>query len=157
MLPLHLLWPGIRDHCKGLFPYCLVFLIFLTKFWVLYQKLKGRVKCGKVNCQEMKTLCREAGINAYPTIKLYLKQTKPDRGLTVEGFAAKDYINFVENQLSSDSETVRQVLNWFFIYFNHFYYLSIDRMQFETNYDSNWIRFTTLLGFWSQYSYQLII
>jgi DnaJ family protein C protein 10 len=33
--------------------------------------MEGKIKCGKVNCQEHQYLCQLAGIQAYPTIRFY--------------------------------------------------------------------------------------
>ena len=33
--------------------------------------MEGRVKCGKVNCDQHEWLCRQAGIRAYPTVRFY--------------------------------------------------------------------------------------
>ena len=35
------------------------------------QTLEGRVKCGKVNCDENQRLCGEAGVHAYPSVRFY--------------------------------------------------------------------------------------
>ena len=33
--------------------------------------IKGKVKAGKVDCQAYAQICQNAGIRAYPTVKLY--------------------------------------------------------------------------------------
>ena len=33
--------------------------------------MEGRVKCGKVNCDQHEWLCRQANIRAYPTVRFY--------------------------------------------------------------------------------------
>ncbi len=33
--------------------------------------MEGRVKCGKVNCDQHELLCRQAGVRAYPTVKFF--------------------------------------------------------------------------------------
>ena len=33
--------------------------------------MEGRVNCGKVNCDQHEWLCRQAGIQAYPTVRFY--------------------------------------------------------------------------------------
>ena len=35
------------------------------------KKLEGKVKCGKVNCQDHGHLCARINIQAYPSIKFY--------------------------------------------------------------------------------------
>ena len=54
----------------------------------------------------MKSLCRDAGVHAYPTVKLYHKG-KPS---AVDGFTAKDIIAFVDNYLSSNRNEIRDEL-----------------------------------------------
>ncbi|CAG2163002.1 unnamed protein product [Oppiella nova] len=65
------------------------------------------IKRGKVNCQTLGHLCREAAVNAYPTLKLYDKSAKSAKGIPVEGFGAKDIVPFVENFLSDSSQEVK--------------------------------------------------
>ncbi len=54
----------------------------------------------------MRGVCRDAAINAYPTVKLFTKSSKKDKSVVVEGFAAKDMVEFVNNELSSESQSV---------------------------------------------------
>ncbi|XP_015751062.1 PREDICTED: dnaJ homolog subfamily C member 10-like [Acropora digitifera] len=46
----------------------------------LLQLLDGRVKAGKVDCEQDYHLCSEAGVRAYPTVKIYLGS--PEKGMT---------------------------------------------------------------------------
>lgn len=39
--------------------------------FINYQELEGKVKCGKIDCQTHKWVCKSAGVRAYPTIKFY--------------------------------------------------------------------------------------
>ncbi|CAG2178832.1 unnamed protein product [Oppiella nova] len=85
-------------------PWCSHCTYFAPEFEVISKKLKGKVKTGKVNCQTLGHLCREAAVNAYPTLKLYDKSAKSAKGIPVEGFGAKDIVPFVENFLSDSSQ-----------------------------------------------------
>lgn len=38
---------------------------------IFLQKLEGKVKCGKLNCQEFSWLCQQLNIRGYPTIRFY--------------------------------------------------------------------------------------
>jgi hypothetical protein len=71
------------------------------------------VKCGKINCQNLPHVCRNAGIIAYPTVKLYIgtkNQIKQNpEGANVEAFSAQEIVEFVSDYLSSHNEQVRQL------------------------------------------------
>ncbi|XP_071441753.1 dnaJ homolog subfamily C member 10-like [Hetaerina americana] len=44
---------------------------FAPEFEVVAQKLAGRVKAGKVDCEAYRQLCQRVGIRGYPTLRLY--------------------------------------------------------------------------------------
>ena len=71
--------------------------------------MKGKVRTGKVNCQEWRHICKDAGINAYPTLKLYTGTSRTAKGVLIEGFAAKDIVEMVENYLTSDKQNVNHL------------------------------------------------
>ncbi|CAG2120682.1 unnamed protein product, partial [Medioppia subpectinata] len=50
-------------------PWCSHCTYFAPEFELISKKLKGKVKAGKVNCQTLGQLCREAGVTAYPTVR----------------------------------------------------------------------------------------
>lgn len=39
---------------------------------IIFQKLQGKVRTGKVDCESERSFCRELRITSYPTIVLYL-------------------------------------------------------------------------------------
>ncbi len=40
-------------------------------YLIFFQKMEGRVNLGKVDCDQHNWLCRQAGIQAYPTVRFY--------------------------------------------------------------------------------------
>jgi len=52
-------------------PWCGHCHVFAPKFETIAEKLEGKVKCGKVNCQEQQWLCQQVGIQGFPTIMFY--------------------------------------------------------------------------------------
>ncbi|XP_054166340.1 dnaJ homolog subfamily C member 10-like [Oppia nitens] len=82
-------------------PWCSHCTYFAPEFEVISKKLKGKVKTGKVDCQSFRQLCRDAGVNAYPTLKLYKKSAK---GVAIDGQSAKEIIPIVEDFLSDDNQ-----------------------------------------------------
>ena len=53
---------------------------FTAKIILLYsQGLEGKVKAGKVNCQEEQYLCQQARISAYPSVRFYRGTTSPKK------------------------------------------------------------------------------
>ncbi|XP_046689154.1 putative protein disulfide-isomerase DDB_G0275025 [Homalodisca vitripennis] len=44
---------------------------FAPEFATVAQRLEGRVKCGKVNCDVERVVCQQAGVSAYPTVQWY--------------------------------------------------------------------------------------
>ncbi len=71
------------------------------------------LKCAKINCQNLRHICRDAGITDYPTVKLYIGtkngiKQNPE-GVNVEGFRAQEIVDFVSDYLSSHNEQVSQL------------------------------------------------
>lgn len=64
-------------------PWCGHCHAFAPKFAMASLKLKGRVKCGKVDCQAFPSVCRVAGVNAYPSVRFY-PPTKPGEKKTTK-------------------------------------------------------------------------
>ncbi|CAF0707832.1 unnamed protein product, partial [Brachionus calyciflorus] len=52
-------------------PWCGHCQVFAPTFEALASKFEGKVKFGKVNCQDYPHLCQASGIRAYPTVKFY--------------------------------------------------------------------------------------
>jgi len=52
-------------------PWCGHCHVFAPKFEIIAERLEGKVKCGKVNCQEQQQLCQQIGIHGFPSIYFY--------------------------------------------------------------------------------------
>ncbi|XP_076822365.1 dnaJ homolog subfamily C member 10-like isoform X1 [Clavelina lepadiformis] len=52
-------------------PWCGHCHAFAPKFVLTSMRFKGRVKFGKVNCQQLPSVCSRAGVHAYPTVFFY--------------------------------------------------------------------------------------
>ncbi|XP_077304256.1 dnaJ homolog subfamily C member 10 [Lithobates pipiens] len=52
-------------------PWCGPCRSFAPEFEFVARLLKGKVKTGKVDCEEFGHICQKAGIRAYPTVKFY--------------------------------------------------------------------------------------
>lgn len=63
------------------------------------QRLEGRVKCGKVNCEADYALCKRAGVSAYPTVQFYQPPTSSFRGMEITTQNVQTIINIVEERL----------------------------------------------------------
>ena len=52
-----------------------------AKYWSysVFQKYKGNVKFGKVNCDMLPSVCNMNGVNAYPTIYFYPPQSPGEK------------------------------------------------------------------------------
>ncbi|XP_029214585.2 dnaJ homolog subfamily C member 10-like [Acropora millepora] len=61
-------------------PWCGHCVQFAPDFEKAAKLLDGRVKAGKVDCEQDYHLCSEAGVRAYPTVKIYLGS--PEKGMT---------------------------------------------------------------------------
>uniref|UniRef100_A0A0A9WTW6 DnaJ homolog subfamily C member 10 n=1 Tax=Lygus hesperus TaxID=30085 RepID=A0A0A9WTW6_LYGHE len=61
-------------------PWCGHCVTFAPEFVTIAQKLEGRVKCGKMDCERYSSFCHSLGISGYPTVRFFT------RGLPVEGF-----------------------------------------------------------------------
>jgi len=52
-------------------PWCGHCVQFAPHYSKLAKNLKGKIKCGKVNCDNSPYICREVGIRAYPSVLFY--------------------------------------------------------------------------------------
>lgn len=57
-------------------PWCGPCQVFSPKFEEIADRLEGRVRCGKVNCQDQQLLCHKIGITGYPSIVFYQNSKK---------------------------------------------------------------------------------
>ncbi|XP_015119797.1 dnaJ homolog subfamily C member 10 [Diachasma alloeum] len=70
-------WCG---HCQVLEPH----------FVIAAQMLEGKAKFGRLNCDEHRSTCRRAGVNAYPTVFIYkIGDQRLNGGKKVEGTTAE--------------------------------------------------------------------
>uniref|UniRef100_H2YBN2 DnaJ homolog subfamily C member 10 n=1 Tax=Ciona savignyi TaxID=51511 RepID=H2YBN2_CIOSA len=52
-------------------PWCGPCMAFSPKFILTSLRFKGRVRFGKVNCQQYPSICSQSGITAYPSVRFY--------------------------------------------------------------------------------------
>ncbi|XP_049766880.1 dnaJ homolog subfamily C member 10-like [Schistocerca cancellata] len=52
-------------------PWCGHCVSFSPEFQLVAQKLEGRVRCAKVDCEKYRNLCVQQQVNAYPTVIFY--------------------------------------------------------------------------------------
>ena len=78
-------------------------------FLKMLQHLEGKVKAGKVNCEQHETLCRAAGVDAYPSVLLY-KEKNGFHGVPLHNREAEFVIKFVEAQLKTRGHLQRDEL-----------------------------------------------
>jgi DnaJ family protein C protein 10 len=84
-------------------PWCGHCQNFAPEFEIIAKKLKS-VRAGKINCQNLPHICNKAGVNAYPTIRLYLGtesgEMQDPEGMEVNGYTYESISNYVEHTLS---------------------------------------------------------
>ncbi|KAG8274068.1 DnaJ sub C member 10 [Homalodisca vitripennis] len=80
-------------------PWCGHCHAFAPEFATVAQRLEGRVKCGKVNCDVERVVCQHAGVSAYPTVQWYRPASRQTRGQEITTQQADKIVNFVEDQL----------------------------------------------------------
>ncbi|XP_066991442.2 dnaJ homolog subfamily C member 10 [Anabrus simplex] len=76
-------------------PWCGHCVAFAPEFQQVAQKLEGRAKSGKVDCDANRALCQRAGVSAYPTVMLY-HNTRSYRGEEIESQSGDYIISYVE-------------------------------------------------------------
>ncbi|KAG8229702.1 hypothetical protein J437_LFUL009827 [Ladona fulva] len=75
---------------------------FAPEFEMVAQKLAGRVKAGKVDCEAYKQLCQRAGIRGYPTLRLYRGSIDDGRsyyGEEIDSQSGMQILSYVEKVL----------------------------------------------------------
>lgn len=87
-------------------PWCGHCHAFEPEFKTVAQKLDGKVKTGKVNCEQYRSLCQLAGVSAYPTLQLYYPGTNNYRGTEITSQTAASIVSFVEHVLPHKKTTV---------------------------------------------------
>jgi DnaJ family protein C protein 10 len=92
-------------------PWCGHCQVFAPTFESIASKLEGRVKCGKVNCQEQQQLCQMIGIQAFPTIMFYtangLHDLNWNSGESIMQYDLNGVLNAVEEKLKREGGTKR--------------------------------------------------
>ncbi|KAK7864477.1 hypothetical protein R5R35_003101 [Gryllus longicercus] len=82
-------------------PWCGHCAAFLPEFQEVSQKLEGKIRTGKVNCDSYIQLCQKAGVRAYPTVVLYKPHNPPSYiGEEIESQSSAFIISYVEKVLS---------------------------------------------------------
>ncbi|XP_071076775.1 dnaJ homolog subfamily C member 10 isoform X2 [Desmodus rotundus] len=84
-------------------PWCGPCQNFAPEFELLARMIKGKVKAGKVDCQAYAQICQNAGIRAYPTVKLYpYERAKRNTwGEQIDSRDAKEIANLIHEKLES--------------------------------------------------------
>ncbi|XP_031332740.1 dnaJ homolog subfamily C member 10-like [Photinus pyralis] len=78
-------------------PWCGHCVHFEPEFLLIAKTLDGRVKCGKVNCQDEHKLCQEVHVHQYPTVYLYLS---PNERHEITSQVAADVVREVNSILT---------------------------------------------------------
>jgi thiol-disulfide isomerase/thioredoxin len=86
-------------------PWCGYCQVFSPTFETLASKFDGKIRFGKVNCQEHQYLCQITGINAYPTIRFYplTSPNEPVNWMSGENIELYE-INAITNELNKKLE-----------------------------------------------------
>ncbi|KAI3379249.1 hypothetical protein SNEBB_008379 [Seison nebaliae] len=86
-------------------PWCGHCQQFAPEFEEIARKLKGRVRCAKINCDNFPVICRKANIRAYPTVMLYKgrkdKKAQAYSGEEINSLSAEYIHYYVEDILQT--------------------------------------------------------
>lgn len=77
-------------------PWCGPCRSFAPEFEFVARLLKGKVKTGKVDCEQFGYICQRAGIRAYPTVKLYPYDGSKRRNIEGELLNSRDARDIVK-------------------------------------------------------------
>ena len=66
--------------------------------------MEGKVKCGKLDCQQHGVACQQAGIRAYPTVRMYLGKAKTWFGEDIESQDQNVIVNLLNTKLNGRDE-----------------------------------------------------
>ncbi|XP_037093582.1 LOW QUALITY PROTEIN: dnaJ homolog subfamily C member 10-like [Pollicipes pollicipes] len=84
-------------------PWCGHCHAFAPVFQLVAQFLEGEVRCGRLDCQRFPRTCRDAGVSAYPTVRLYPGRGRLDMvGTHVRSQEPEDIVTFVRQRLADD-------------------------------------------------------
>lgn len=85
-------------------PWCGHCQVFKPEFEKVAEKLEGKVRAGKVDCDRFQRLCAQAGVNAYPSVRFYPgseghSYRQNAYGLDINSQNAEEIISFVKRNL----------------------------------------------------------
>ncbi|WAR10004.1 DJC10-like protein [Mya arenaria] len=89
-------------------PWCGHCQVFKPEFEKVAESLKGIGKAGKVDCTQEQGLCRQAGVNSYPTVRFYPGSQGGTQqnyhGWDIASQNAEEIIQFVKNNVPQKSD-----------------------------------------------------
>ncbi|OWF49324.1 DnaJ-like subfamily C member 10 [Mizuhopecten yessoensis] len=95
-------------------PWCGPCQVFKPEFEKIAETLDGRVKAGKVNCDEDRYLCQQAGVSAYPTVRFYKGARKGMAqhmyGQDIDFLDADQIIRFIKGRIPAVQKTTHDEL-----------------------------------------------
>ncbi|PVD39550.1 hypothetical protein C0Q70_02185 [Pomacea canaliculata] len=85
-------------------PWCGHCQVFKPEFERVAEMLEGQVRAGKVDCDQHRHLCTQAGVNAYPSVRFYPGSTSPHvrqhpYGWQIESQNAEQIVAFVRKNM----------------------------------------------------------
>ncbi|ESN95836.1 hypothetical protein HELRODRAFT_102482 [Helobdella robusta] len=91
-------------------PWCGHCQVFAPEFERVAMEVKGRVKAGKVNCDENARLCQMAGIQAYPSIRYYSPASESFYGADIDSQNADYIIQYLNNVVPLEGQQTKDEL-----------------------------------------------
>jgi len=88
-------------------PWCGHCVQFAPVFEHIAEVLDGRVHLAKVNCDEWPGVCHSAGVNAYPTLRLYNGSGRSVQGQHIQSQGWEIIVQIVEAELDKSKRLVR--------------------------------------------------
>lgn len=88
-------------------PWCGHCVHFEPDFRLVAQRLDGRVRCAKIDCEANRIFCGHQIVNAYPTIRLYLS---PDDFVNLDSRNPTDITNKVKEILQNKQNDIHDEL-----------------------------------------------
>ncbi|XP_076450182.1 dnaJ homolog subfamily C member 10-like [Babylonia areolata] len=84
-------------------PWCGHCQVFKPEFEKVAEKLEGKVRAGKVDCDRFQRLCNQAGVNAYPSVRFYPGADGHNRqhpyGWDIDSQNAEEIISFINRNM----------------------------------------------------------
>ncbi|ELT92793.1 hypothetical protein CAPTEDRAFT_228052 [Capitella teleta] len=93
-------------------PWCGPCQMFAPEFENVATMLEGRVKAGKVNCDQYGSLCQQVGLRGYPTVRFYIgssgkKQASSGEDLRID---TAQIMRYIDNRVRSKNLILEQLL-----------------------------------------------